>query len=72
MVLSPVDQGVGFIGQVEVLAAEVLPRVPRSRDQAHPVRHEAAGACRGRVPGRVGDAVRGVVVAPPEARGRNV
>jgi alkanesulfonate monooxygenase SsuD/methylene tetrahydromethanopterin reductase-like flavin-dependent oxidoreductase (luciferase family) len=27
MVLSPVDQGAGFIGQVEVLAADVLPRV---------------------------------------------
>ena len=27
IVLSPVDQGAGFIGQVEVLAAEVLPHV---------------------------------------------
>ena len=53
MVLSPVDQGAGFIGQVEVLAAEVLPRVRAfpsatvtgaGRDQARPVRHEAGGA----------------------------
>ena len=27
MVLSPVDQGAGFLAQVEVLAAEVLPQV---------------------------------------------
>ena len=27
MVLSPVDHGAGFLAQVEVLAAEVLPRI---------------------------------------------